>query len=577
MFQSKFKNPDLTFKLNIVFFLLLTFYTFVFTNLYFFSTFGADYQKYISYLQHFFGMIENTNLEQGPIYFYFVSLILSLRAKFISPILLQSEISFAIQLTNLLIILIGFVGFYFLLREYKIDKNKILIIFHLTNFFPPLIALKITMKPEVLVFALLPWFLYLIKIFIVTKNKNYLLISIFPAVLILTTKGSWLGMLSLYGLIITFTVFKNLNLKLIIQLLIAFSIMFGFVLYENQKINQYSVLDFQITDNYDNAAELNIIYKNDIGGKQNFYVFEFDKASLIGVTLLDTFSDQFNFYWDKDVSVFNNYRKELIVEDKNVEFMKLDTKNRYLKYNGPFSQALTSLRGILGIILTFLFYASIVFNIYKSKKYRVYLISPFIGMFILLINSMGFPLNNFDPKVGDTFKTFYYSPFIILSFIFLIASLTIRKKVLNVSFIVLYLLCSIFIFGFPKKDSVEYYVDLGNRNEHSVLCEVNKIVIYDLDFESNCSDKHIEFCKFQNNRSDFTILVEDTFQLEASRFIIQRMLFEIDDEKILDKSCYDQQSTRGLIDVSKTPLINLLIFISIFGLIYFQRKKDIMV
>ena len=45
----------------------------------------------------FFGMMENTNLEQGPIYFYFVSLVLSLRAKFISPVLLQSEISFAIQ------------------------------------------------------------------------------------------------------------------------------------------------------------------------------------------------------------------------------------------------------------------------------------------------------------------------------------------------------------------------------------------------------------------------------------------------------------------------------------------------
>ena len=167
-------------------------------------------------------MMENTGLEQGPIYFYFVSLILSLRAKFISPVLLQSEVSFAIQLTNLLIILIGFVGFYFLLRQYQIDKNKILIIFHLTNFFPPLFALKITMKPEVLVFALLPWFLYLIKIFLVTKNKNYLFLSIFPAVLILTTKGSWLGMLSIYGLIITFTIFKKLNIKLIFQLLIIF-------------------------------------------------------------------------------------------------------------------------------------------------------------------------------------------------------------------------------------------------------------------------------------------------------------------------------------------------------------------
>ena len=575
MFQSKLKNPDLKFKLNVLFFLLISLYIFVFTNLYFYSTFGADYQKYISYLKYFFGMMENTGLEQGPIYFYFVSLILSLRAKFISPVLLQSEVSFAIQLTNLLIILIGFVGFYFLLRQYQIDKNKILIIFHLTNFFPPLFALKITMKPEVLVFALLPWFLYLIKIFLVTKNKNYLFLSIFPAVLILTTKGSWLGMLSIYGLIITFTIFKKLNIKLIFQLLIIFSLIFGFVLYENEKINEYSVLDFQITDNYDNAAELNIIYKNVMGGKQNFYVFEFDKASLIGITLLDTFSDHFNFYWDKDVSTFNNYRKELIVEDKDIDFLELDVKNRYIKYNGPFSQALTELRGILGILFTFLFYALLLFKIYKSKKYRVYLIAPFVGMFILLINSMGFPINNFDPKVGDTFKTFYYSPFIVLSFMFLIASLAIRKKTLNVSFIIMYLICSIFIFGFPKKDSNQYYVDLGNRNEHSVLCEVNKIVIHDLDFESNCSNKHIEFCKFQNNRSDYTILVKDTFQLEASRFIIQRMLFEIDDNKILDKSCSQQQSSSGLIDLSKTPSLNLAIFFSIFVLIYLQRKIDI--
>ena len=107
------------------------------------------------------------------------------------------------------------------------------------------------------------------------------------------------------------------------------------------------------------------------------------------------------------------------------------------------------------------------------------------------------------------------------------------------------------------------------------MCEVNKIVIYDLDFESNCSNKHIEFCKFQNNRSDFTILVKDTFQLEASRFIIQRMLFEIDDNKILDKSCSKKQSASGLIDLSKTPLLNLGIFLSIFVLIYLQRKIDI--
>ncbi|GIR19826.1 hypothetical protein CM15mP35_00870 [bacterium] len=52
MFQSKFKNPDLTFKLNIVFF-VIDFLYFCIHKFIFLSTFGADYQKYISYLQHF--------------------------------------------------------------------------------------------------------------------------------------------------------------------------------------------------------------------------------------------------------------------------------------------------------------------------------------------------------------------------------------------------------------------------------------------------------------------------------------------------------------------------------------------
>ena len=187
-------------------------------------------------------------------------------------------------------------------------------------------------------------------------------------------------------------------------------------------------MDFQITENYNNSANLDIIYKNSESKKQSIYFMDFDEGSLLGVTLLDTFSDQFNFYWDKDVSMFNNHRKDFIVEDRSIDILEIDFYNRIVKYNGPFSESLIFIRTIIGILLTIIFYLLILFNFFKYKKYRLYIISPFIGMLILLINALGFPTNNFDPSVGDTFKTFYYSPFIILSFIFLCWKISKAKK-----------------------------------------------------------------------------------------------------------------------------------------------------
>ena len=49
---------------------------------------------------------------------------------------------------------------------------------------------------------------------------------------------------------------------------------------------------------------------------------------------------------------------------------------------------------------------------------------PFIGYLILLIHVItGFPENNFDPKIGDSLKPFYYSFFIIIAFSFTISEL----------------------------------------------------------------------------------------------------------------------------------------------------------
>ncbi len=575
MFQNKIKT-DLLFKLNLLIFLLITFYIFSFTNLFFYSTYGADYQKYITYLEFFFGTVENTGSEQSPLYFFLVSFILNFRSKFISPSFLQSEISFAIQLTNLFILLIGLLGLYFLLKQFNISKNKIILVFHLLNIFPPMLSLRLTMKPEILVFALIPWFLYLINLFSKTKNINFLFIALIPSVLISSSKGSWLGIFLIFGFFIFISIFKKLNIKSIFLLILLFFIIFSVVTYENEQLNKFSVLDFQITENYNNSANLSIIYKNELGPRQSFNNFEFDVGTLLGITVLDTFSDHFNFFWDKDVSFFNQHRKEIIVENSSVNFFEIDTTNRNIKYNGPFKESLKNLRLIIGVCLTILFYIFILFFSVKQKKYRLYILSPFIGMLILLINALGFPTNNFDPFVADTFKTFYYSPFLILAFTFLLISLKQRSVFIQISLIVLYVFTMIFIYGFPKQDSSEYIADLNDRNVRSVMCETNKYLIFDLNNKSECLSKYDEFCKFQNSRVDEIITIEGTNKLDTSGFIIHRMFSEISSNKITDNSCFEKQKTSGLIDFSKIPKINLLLLFSFFILILIQKNKNFM-
>lgn len=573
MFLSKIKSQEFLFKINTLFFLILVFYTFSITNLFFFSTYGADYQKYISYLEYFYGLTQNTGSEQGPLYFSLVSLMLNFRSNYISPVLLQSELSFAIQFTNLLIILIGFLGFYFFLRELGVKKNKIIIIFHLLNFFPPLIALRITMKPEILVLGLLPWFLYILQLYLNTHKINYLFTAIIPAALILTSKGSWFGMFLLFGIYLVFNVFNEIKFKNILLLIFTLILLVLLINYENQQVNQYSILDLQITENYNNSADLNIIYKNSESKKHSLYFLKFDEATLLGITLLDTFSDQFNLYWNKDVSLFNNHRKIFLIEDSSVNIVKIDFQNRVIKYNGPFSSSLVNLRNITGTMLTIVFYFSILFNFLKFKRYRVYIISPFIGMLILLINALGFPVNNFDPNLGDTFKTFYYSPFIVLSFVFLLTNIKSKKKFLNILFIIFYLSISIFIVGFPKEDTGSYLSEINDRNTHSVLCETNKILINDINFGGDCSEKILEFCKFNKNRKDYETIVKNSYDLENSIFMIKKMLLKIDNQEINDFSCTTGQKSSGLLDFRTLPKLNLFLFMSFFLLIFTQKKN----
>ena len=109
-------------------------YIFIITNLFYTSTFGADYERYINYLEYFLTGRENTGLDQGSLYFYLVSISVKLNSKFINPINLDAVISYSIQLVNLILIFITLVGFYKLLRLLNFNKISVLITLNIIIF-----------------------------------------------------------------------------------------------------------------------------------------------------------------------------------------------------------------------------------------------------------------------------------------------------------------------------------------------------------------------------------------------------------------------------------------------------------
>ena len=96
---------------------------------------------------------------------------------------------------------------------------------------------------------------------------------------------------------------------------------------------------------------------------------------------------------------------ELNLEKKEIIIFVQDENPNY------FLRKTTS--AILGLVF-FLFFLTFFQRADKKKKF---FIMPYVGYFILLIHVIsGFPENNFDPKIGDTLKPFYYSFLLLLLF-----------------------------------------------------------------------------------------------------------------------------------------------------------------
>ena len=261
--------------------------------------------------------------------------------------------------------------------------------------------------------------------------------------------------------------------------------------------NGKNILDIQsgasLESNYDFKAPKSIIYKTNLYKLFSSPVKHTHADSFIAITLLETNGDYFDLYWDNDATQFFKSRLKIFnfEQSNEIKFPKIDLENKTITI---FQQRSTDIYiyETLALILSIILFVSLFSAIIIAPEYRIYLIAIFLGMAVILVHAItGYPKNNFDPLVGDTFKPLYYSFVLLFSFSFAIV-LFFEKKVFKFRHLVVYCLLIVFILGFPKKDFSEIDGAFIQKIEHSTFCEVEKNIYIDnsLDLNINCNPSY---------------------------------------------------------------------------------------
>lgn len=489
------------FNLPFFLFLLTLLSSFSIGNIYYISTQAPDFVRYRKYVDYFILESSNLKLEQGFIYFIIVTFFIIKRIEdfptftnlevnnlgnktnFSFYNLSEFEINYSlgIQEGNFFIYIIGLVGLYKLLKLHEFKQGQIFLALSVLNFLPPLLTLRLTMKPEILGFGILPWILFLLESFKKNNNYYFLFSSVFLVAVIVTTKASIGIMILIFLLLNYFELLKNIDFKILLLIIILFLIISSVLMIEsfnktgmnlltrasiNQEFGQFE---------YDNKASASFLYNfnflNLIKNPSNDF-----SNSFLSITLLDTFDDYFNLYWNLDYSLFKIDRKEflLINQDKNIAFDKnTNTISVPAKFN--LLTEINQVRKQLAVSVSIIFYFLSIYAVFIRKKHFRIIFGPFIGIFILLLSSFGIPENNFNPDLGDTVKVFYYGFLFAIAFVFIFIDLLKHNKIYNFFFVVLTILFFVFILGYPKQNNTYLDYSLKKMNEQTAFCELSSL------------------------------------------------------------------------------------------------------
>ena len=491
---------------------------------------SPDFNKYFVYFEHFFSN-NPTNHEHGLSYYYLQSLHLNIF--FSNEPNLELALHKSVGDVNFYLFVIGLVGIYRLFKYFKFSNISIALTLIFLNFFPPAISLRLVYKPEILAFSLFPWIIFLLEKFKKTQRKSYLVMAIPLLVMTVTLKGNILVIVCLYLLISNYKVFSLLKISSIMSLTLFLVILFSIITLENNRSNGKNILDIQsgasLESNYDFKAPKSIIYKTNLYKLFSSPVKHTHADSFIAITLLETSGDYFDLYWDNDATQYFKSRLKIFnfEQSNEIKFPKIDRENKSILF---YQQRSTDIYvyETLALILSIILFITLLGALIFAPEYRIYLIAIFLGMAVILVHAItGYPKNNFDPLVGDTFKPLYYSFTLLFSFSFAIV-LSFEKKIFKFRHLLVYCLLIVFILGFPKKDFSEIDRAFIQKIEHSTFCEIEKNIFVDksLDLKLKCNpyDKNVKTEHFYSNKINHK--PANLILILASSIVLLYMMFE---------------------------------------------------
>lgn len=555
--------------LPIVFFVCSFYLSFSIGELYYLSTNSPDFGPYSDYFYYFDGSNEITKREQGLLYFYLVFLLTFLKSEVLNEINFDIIVNSSIHFTNTVLYIVGLTGLYLLLSFKGFKRNNIFYIFTMINFFPVSLMLRWTYKPEIIIFCLITWSFFLIEKANADSDIRLLFISLLPLSLILTSKATVFGMVSIALLYYFYKLLKVFGLKKMIIVVLILLIFIVGLSVENYSANQKLLFQYEdLNDNlYNNPAEISLLY--DVNFYDLFFApfRHYHSNSLIGITLLETYGDYYFWYFDNDKSLFTYNSIDLV---PSVPFLS--------KYEGSLYQSQ----------LVTLFYSTISFLLLlvlslKYKKYRYFLLLPLIGYFVLSLQAFGLTsslLNkniNFDKNTSDIFKVFYSSFFVIISFSFLYGLVLRKLKKIKPFIVITFLLSMLLVYGFPQErdEALENFLEV--KNSQSYFCNINGL-IFDLD-TTNCSDKTFISC-LKNDQYVNPVYLYKPEKTPSESFVTRlmvnstsevRTVYSIDECKELSNQNFVNKSIFK--ENKRTPWINILIFLTSLSLMLYPNTK----
>jgi len=472
---------------------------------------SPDFEKYYRYFQYYSGEISNTDLDQGHSYFFFTYMASLLVSMLMPDISMNEILNISIHFANSVIYLIGIIGIYKLLIVKKFEKNITFLLLIVTTFLPASIILRITFKPELLVFSLICWVIFYIdKYSNFSKSKDALIVVILLSIIMTTKISTTLMVLIFIGLVIIFD-YRNLLNKKNTKYFFLLVIISASLFIENGQHNEKYLHQVTHNENYDNQAPLefftSINYK-DLKNNPDRY---FHSDSFISITLFDTFNDFFYLYWNSEYTELNQERKQFfkIVSVQDNSPLKIRYSQDLDEYTlfGDFDERWRDARYVDETRMRFSFITSILFYVLLVvcgiifRQSRIFILSTLIGLITVTFSSAGFfGTNNYDPLIGDSIKVYYYSFFVVISFIFILSEIFKRVNVGKFLFLGFTNLIFLFFIGFPFSFSDETKNNLNYKNSNLPMCEINQPIIknfYSLEYdELNCEKTFTEEEKF---------------------------------------------------------------------------------